>query len=359
MRRKGRYIATAAAATAGVFVLVEGLIQYFELKDKNLPFWENLNKERLLKIGGAAAIVGGIGGWGFYEYQKDKERLLPFCPDHYLKDYLSCLSVENSPELLEKGKILKEDIKDFLLCSYGDLLVVPPKDFGSIPKRTAIVTSFDFDILLAFQKKSFGNLKDMYHDVYDVIGNEYSKRGYQIRKQKRSLGLLIEDGEHEIQIDIVPGREVNDFKVDNNLTLYEHPSFFWQQDSYVKTNFNKKRKVTTNKPVERKMIMLFKDYKISSGFNLSSTAIQNLVLEAFQKNGNFYSSSLLENFKHSLDYISYELSYRKKVKDVANSNLNLISKLSTDEKKSIVNLMSDDLEKLEKDSNYIKEIFEI
>ena len=86
--------------------------------------------------------------------------------------------------------------------------------------------------------------------------------------------------------------------------------------------------------------------------------IEMAVVEAIRKNGYGVHSSLKENLLNAMNMLSVKLSQHT-LADKANSNNNLNDKLSSYERSTIKDLLLDDIEKIETDPRYLKEIFEL
>lgn len=358
MRPQTRTVVNAALTGGAILVLFDGIIQYFETREEGIPFWENYDLERGLINGVKGILIGGSLGFIVYKLQKWEEKDLPFCPDNHLNSVLNDISMDKNPTLLQAGKKIRNELKEFLACTYGNILLKKPVDFGSIPKKTAIGGSSDFDILLPF-KKGVGTLEGLYNDVYNSLKNCFFSSDFSIRKQKHSIGLTIDSGVHSIHFDIVPARERNDYQETGDLTILKRNKSPFKSHTHTKTNLEKKKGAVVNQPEVRKIIRLLKKYKNDAGLPINSTAVQNLVKEVFTKQKGYTSSSVYSNLTLSMGYIADQMLNRIKVKDIANGNINLIGNLTSYQRNTIHNQIMSDLERFNKNPQYLKDVFEL
>jgi hypothetical protein len=121
----------------------------------------------------------------------------------------------------------------------------------------------------------------------------------------------------------------------------------------------KKNKQVVNRPEVRRIVQLLKKYNNDNDIGLSSTAITTFVKEAHDRNQGYVNTSIFNNLTLSMSYIAEQLPNRQMLKDVANSNVNLIANLPPSKKVEIANSFHSDLNKIAKNPNYLKEIFEL
>lgn len=358
MRPQTKTIVNTALAGGAILLLFDGVIQYLETKEEGIPFWENYDFERGLLNGVKGIFIGGSLGFIVYKLQKWEEKDLPFCPDNHLNSVLNDISMEKNPKLLQVGKNIRDEIKDFLAFKYANLLLRKPVDFGSIPKRTAIGGSSDFDIVVPFKKGKY-SLDTIYENIYAALNNQPFSVSFSIRKQRHSIGLTFDNRNESIHFDIVPAKERNDYNLTGDLTILKRGRFFWESHTHTKTNLEKKRRAVVNQPEVRKIIRLLKKYKNETGLSINSTAIQNLVKEVFNKQKGYVNSSIYSNLTLTMGYIAEQIINRVKVKDIANGNINLIEGITKIQRNSIYNRIMKDLQAFEKNPQYLKDVFEL
>ncbi len=287
MKKEIKYPLDGLALGAIAGILYSMLEQYLILKDKGLPFWDNLDRQKLIKYG---AIGGGLGlaaGYGYYRWDFYKESKKTFESNSYAKSVLSEHSGQ-SDSISVQGKKIRNEIKDFISESYDGHLAGRPLNWGSTARGTAINSNCDYDLLVPFSKRSFRTLEEMYNDLYDTLRQKY--RGLNIRKQGRSIGLTFSTDTGEVHLDIVPGTEITNYSIDGELNLYVKGGLL-KVPSRIKTNVNSPREMTVNRHKEREVVKLMKVYRDRYGFNVNSTFLQHLVLEAFDRRPATFSTT--------------------------------------------------------------------
>lgn len=357
MRRKERHIVNGALIGASVTALADIFIQWMDHMDRGEKFtWEKYNGVQTLKNSLKGGLLGAGAGYLLYEYKISEESKLPFNSDEYLKNVLFESHLNKNPGLLESVQLFRGKVKQWLSEQFGDSLVCFPEDTGSFIKRTAIHSKYDLDIVLPFKYDSYGTLEEMYNHTHDVIYKKFGDAAM-VSKQTRAIGLTFEKDEQIIHFDIVPGREINDYNRDKDLNLYVRPDWAWQRGSSFKTNIHTQRQMTTNKPEERRAIKLLKLYRQRNGLSLPKIIIEQGVVEALSNNNYGSYSSDTENLLNSMCFIAKKLG-QKTFFDHANTNNNLNDKMSDSDRSYFSNQLLNDVEKIEKNTRYIKEIFE-
>lgn len=358
MRKKDRYIYGTALIGGIGFSLYDALEQYIETQERNLPFWGNYDGSQTFQAFLKGTLCGGVAGLAFYEIHKWYEKDLPFCPDNHLHQILTNSSIDADPLFIAKGKQIIDKLKGFIITEYGEVLIDKPKQFGSTKQKIAIGGSSDFDLLVPFSK-NVGTLDVIYEDLFYSLENEFSEDCFELRRQRHSIGLCLNDSEHSIHFDIVPARERNNYYQTGDLTIQRRAEGFFETPTHIKTNLWKKSNHVVNRPEVRRIVKLLKIYKLDNQLILNSTAITTLVKESHDKNLGYVNSSIFNNLMLSMTYIADEILSRQFVKDIANSNINLIDNLTSFERLKISNLLKSDLEKIQNNPSYLKEIFEL
>ncbi|NJO88184.1 MAG: hypothetical protein HC831_03850 [Chloroflexia bacterium] len=340
----------ALGALAGIFYSM--LEQYLGLKEKGLPFWDNLDRQKLIKYGAIGGGLGLVAGYGYYKWEFYKESQKPFESNAYTKSVLREYSGQsNSGSVL--GKKIRNEIKDFISETYDGRLAGKPLNWGSTARGTAINSNCDYDLLVPFSKRSFGTLEEMHSNLYDTLRQKY--RGVNIRKQGRSIGLTFNTNTGEIHIDIVPGREIRNYSLNGKLNLYVKGGLL-KVPSRIKTSVNSLREMTVNRPKEREVVKLMKVYRDRYGFNVNSTFLQHLVLEAFDKKTATFSTA--DNLMYVMAYLADKLTYARIV-DRGNSNNVISGKVDDYSRNLMTNQLVSDLNKLDQNKHYLKQIFPI
>ncbi len=357
MRRKDKQILKGAVIGATVTSIADIILQWVEHRNTNQEFtWESYNGTRTLKRAAIGGFVGGGIGYASYQYKINEESKLPFNSDNYLKNLLTEENLKSDPETLKKVISARKKIKNWLWKEFESELVHFPEDAGSFFKRTALASNFDLDIILPFKKGSFESLKKMYYTVYEIIGDEFGQKA-NVSKQSKAIGLSIVHRGELIHFDIVPGREINDYKVDRDLNLYVRPDWIWQRGGQFKTNSKIQKRITVNNRKARAVIKLLKKYKNTNGMKIPSTIIEQYTLGALSEKrfGIHYSET--ENLLNSMSHISNKITQNTLI-DKANSNNNLHEKMDYYQRENIAVQLIRDVERIENNPRYIREIFE-
>ena len=235
-------------------------------------------------------------------------------------------------------------------------MVTYPLDAGSFAKRTAINSGYDLDIVLAFAKGSYPTLENMFLEVNEVVKDTFGRMAT-VTTQTKAITLSFEIADDiNIDLDVVPGREINDFQRDKELNLYVRPNFNWQRSRSFKTNPYQQRHIVTNKPEVRNIIKLLKKYCLQSNFNLPTILIEQCVVEALSDSPSGLNLSITENLLDAMDYLVLKLQ-QSRFFDYSNSNNNLNKKVNYSTKTSILSLLRNDITKVEENPRYLIEIF--
>lgn len=357
MRKQDKYIFTGVTVAA----VIVGLIDYFQQKEKlkrigQKMTWENYNGLQAITKIAVSGIIGGFLGNEFYKREFKEDIKKEFSSDNFLKKILAEENVNNNPEKLRELKKVVKDVKSVLNDEFKKDLVNYPETIGSLVKRTAIVTTYDADIVLPIKKENqFGNLPNLSSTIHDKIKNRFTGIA-EVKKSRKASSLIIQGNEGVHKIDIIYGRETNDYYRDRKLNLYVRPSFFWQKGKSFKTDINVQKNLVANKPKVREVIKLMKVYRDRNKLSIENPLIEQLVFEALSSYNFGKENSISENFEICLNYTSFRLSNRR-ILDYANSNNNFLNKLNESDKQTTVDLINSDLMKIKNKSHYFKEIF--
>lgn len=356
MRRQEKHIVTGGLIGFGVGALADILIQWVEHTDRQEPFtWETYNGWRTLGTGLKTGIIGAGVGYLVYQCKLSDEKQLPFNSDAYLRKLLHDENLKAKPNLLQEALDKRAYLRQWLITRFGNKLVAKPEDVGSFNSRTAIASSFDLDVIVPFSKSSYNTLEDMYNDVYNAIKIEFGKSA-SVVKQTRGIGVSFGNNESRVHIDIVPGREINNYFVEKDLNLYVRPNSFWERGSSFKTNVRVQKEMTLYQPEARRVIKLLKSYHSRNGLSLPSIIITQCVVAAMNQHGVYPSDT--DNLLISMEYIAQKL-MAGKIIDIANTNNNLKNKVEAFYRKQIAVQLQNDIKKIKANPRYIKEIFEV
>ena len=287
----------------------------------------------------------------------------------HLECVISSHKIRKEEKLLKKHIDKRNEIKEALEEEYGSNLY-SPFNSGSYAKNTAVNIKFDFDLMVPFKRNAFGSngtLKDMYDSVYQFIYEKYNGKEATVRDQKVSIGIEFNpdvDG-HIVNIDVVPGRELNvdQYKEDNKLNLYVNQKFgkIEAGSDYIRSNIqaqidNIKDRATAEKDTIRKIIRLIKVWKIHKKPQLKSFFIELITIKAIDNKD--VTGDLWERLKTVLEYIKDEV---KKVSlpDPGNSANEVADTLTDLEKSTLSDDMKYMIERIEENSDNIKMYFPI
>ena len=342
----------------GLITLLDIFLQWIEHQNNGSKLtWDNYDGWRTVKRAALGGVAGAGIGYGIYQYKISEEAKIPFSSDNYLKKLLSQEHLKSDPILYQKVRTYREDVKKWLAIKFGNSLASRPEDTGSFYKRTAINSNYDLDIVLPFRKSSYSSLEDMYESVFKIIGEKFHGRA-KVTRQTKAIGLTFENEGNPIHFDIVPGREINNYIIEKDLNLYVNPAWSWQKGSSFKTNVSIQKNMTTNKPEARTSIKFLKAYRDRNELPLPTIMIEHCVVSALSESNYGVHPSPTENFLNCMEYISTKLE-QKKLIDTANSNNNLINKLTELERSRVSTQLRHDMCNIQKNPRYISEIFEI
>lgn len=357
MRRQDKYIIGTAIALAGLSALIDIWRQNEELKQKGRKLtWEKFNGLRTFKWSAFGGISGSIIGNEIHNSIYRKECSQSFSSDSFIKKMLKNENIKSNPLKRKVLKDIKDELKATLYNTFADDLVTFPEDVGSLKKATALSSTYDGDVVLAVGKdNSFGTLENLSSTMHERIDYLYSDKAI-VTKTKKATNLLFDSCDMRVSIDVLYGREIGNYNEDKKLNLYSRPNFFWQSGKRFKTDIGIQKNILVNKPKVREVVKAFKLYFIKNGLAVENCLIDQLVLEALSHKNYGTNYSVTENLLNSMDYICQKLNCDV-INDYANSNNNLLRKIGSDSKATIINLLSSDLKKIELNKHYIREAF--
>lgn len=253
----------------------------------------------------------------------------------YLQQVLESYRMSHVADIMEKYIEKREVVKDALVEQFKDQIVTRAINSGSYAKHDAINIKFDLDVCQPFKRNSFDTLEEMADAVFNFFNEEFEDDDlvkYKTRKQRVSTGItFVIDGD-EIQMDIVPGRELNadDYVETNRLNLYVRPKLL-QAASTTQTNIQKHIDLVKGKNSERSIIRLLKVWKTNKNHTkVKSFFVELITIKAFEKCTNI-PSGIWEQLEMVLAFIRDNVKTIR-LEDPANSN-NVVSDTMTDSEK--------------------------
>ena len=281
--------------------------------------------------------------------------------NEHLKEVLDTHKMSKIQALVDKYKEKRIEIEDDIQEHYGsDIYNVFMS--GSFAKHTATNIKFDMDIVVPFKKDSFVTLQDMFNDLYNFLAERYDD-AQEIRKQKVSIGLTYkeDDDGDQIQIDVVPGRELNqdNYKDSHDLNLYFNEDHWgFKKGTWTKTNIQAQIDNIKSKQPEREIIRLLKIWKKRLNKDYKSFMLELFVIKAFENyNG---SNGLWDRLKYAMQYIADNVVDEKfSLIDPGNSNNNVLTSLDSFKRQSLANDLNIIISNVELNDENLKVYFRI
>lgn len=283
---------------------------------------------------------------------KDKNKHL----DCVLKSH----NIENNEALINKYRKKRDDVKEDLLQKFKGLLYTPINS-GSYKKKTAVNIKFDIDLIIPFKKDGADTLEKIFGDIFTYFNVDYRKKDttlLSVKKQKVSIGLeFLVDG-HMLYLDIVPGREINDYEKDGDLNLYVNDTMgVIQKASYIKSNIQKQIEKIRDNSEARDSIKCLKVWKRRNNINVKSFFIELIAIKAVEDHKGALPMGYWERLKYTLEYMRDNI--ETVLVDPGNTN-NIVSDALEDfEKKNLQQTIKWMLEDVEKNEDAIERYFPV
>ena len=356
MKNKNNTLLVTTSLGLFIGAIINLIQQYFETKERQEDFgWDKIDWKRT----GKSALIGGAVGLAAGAVIKlVGEEEEEFYPSHHLNKVLRQHSLAQNPQVLEQAIEKRNEIKEFLIEYFANDLVGNPLNWGSYSHGTANSSNFDLDIIVPFSR-NIGSLKAMHQKVYKAIDKHFDDSEVElVRLQGKSIGVKYNINGEEMFIDIVPGREINNYKRDNELKLYVSPGKYGGKSSSIKTNTKVHKAEITGLTDERKLTRLTKIWRDRHGLNFKSIAIRNMVINAFDCNSSNIPYDIFGKLEMVLKYIQENVKVLRIV-DSANSNNIISDSMTIQEKSRIADQAAYDLARLAKDPNYLENLFKL
>ena len=283
-----------------IALILNGIKQLIEIDDgkKDEFSWEEFAKWGL---GGAGA--GLAVGLILDTLSKDDEGEPEFRETKYLRSVLRSHDPRNAPDYNIQEKKAAEivaAIKD----EFGSFIHKVSRS-GSTGKGTANAGSSDIDLVVAYQKHSFRSIEEMFNETYNFL--KWYKAGdseiVRIRKQGKSIGLKCRVRGFEFDIDIVPGKERKNYRIDGDLSLHARSGLFREDISYIKTNISKHKENLPNSPAAKEIVRLLKVWKTKEEIPVSGFELEQLVTISFNRNASKIPRTLYSKLKLTIEFI--------------------------------------------------------
>lgn len=265
-------------------------------------------------------------------------------------------------DLMEKYIEKREKVKDALATKFKDQIATRAINSGSYAKHDAINIKFDLDVCQPFKHNSFGTLEEMADEVFAFFNEEFEDDDlvkYATRKQRVSTGItFIIDGD-EIQLDIVPGRELGDgdYSETNRLNLYVRAKLL-EAASSTQTNIQKHIDLVKGKNAERDIIRLLKIWKTNkSNKGVKSFLVELITIRAFE-NCSDVPTGIWPKLEMVIEYVRDNIKTIR-LEDPANSNNVVSDTMSVSEKENLYWDMKQMLELIESSADNLKSYFPV
>jgi hypothetical protein len=277
----------------------------------------------------------------------------------YLEKVLQTHKMSHIEKLVDKHKEKRDEIKEKIEAKYLTNIYTPMNS-GSFAKHTAINVKFDWDLVVPYKKNSFDTLEKMFDDVFAFLYDTYKDKAT-VRKQKVSIGLefYADDDGDIINIDIVPGRELNNeqYNYDNKLNLYVNSKYgLIEEKAYLQTNIKAQIDHINLKNNERQIIRLLKIWKKHNNEEYKSFFLELFTIKAFEKET--IEGNLWEKLKKVMEYIRNNVTKDGfTLKDPGNSSNNLMDTIDSYTRTNLSNKMKRMLDNIEINDDYLESYF--
>lgn len=282
--------------------------------------------------------------------------------NNYLNRTLQSYRMKHVDDVMALYIEKREVVKDALQEKFKEQIATRAINSGSYAKHDAINTKFDLDVCQPFRKSAFSTLEEMADAVFDFFENEFEDEHlvkYKTRKQRVSTGITFVIDGNEIQMDIVPGRELlaNDYAETNRLNLHVRAKLL-QPVSTTQTNIQEHINLVKGKNSERSIIRLLKIWKSNKNQSrVKSFFVELITIRAFE-NCSEVPTGIWEQLKMVMEYIRDNVQTIRLV-DPANSN-NVVSDTMTEfEKLNLHNDMKQILDHVELNDENLKIYFPV
>jgi hypothetical protein len=298
----------------------------------------------------------------FSIYSIKHNKIIKMNKNNYLNRVLQSYRMKHVDDLMALYIEKREVVKNALQEKFKEQIATRAINSGSYAKHDAINTKFDLDVCQPFNRNSFSTLEEMADTVFDFFQNEFEDEHLvknKTRKQRVSTGITFVIDGNEIQMDIVPGRELldNDYSATNRLNLHVRAKLS-QPITSTQTNIQKHITLVKGKNSERSIIRLLKIWKTNKNQSrVKSFFVELITIRAFE-NYSEVPTGIWEQLKMTMEYIRDNVQNIRLV-DPANSN-NVVSDTMTEfEKLNLHFDMKQILEQIELNAENLKIYFSV
>lgn len=196
---------------------------------------------------------------------------------------------------------------------------------GSRAKGDAIKGKSDIDIFVSITDPINQNtVKDYYESLYSFLKPKFNTNS--LRKQNVSIGISYAG----CNIDITPGKRINQHTYINGRSYNDHYIYSRKLDRNMQTNIQKHIDLVKNSGLTNE-IMLLKIWRNCHALELPSIAIELLVVEILKNNKSIY---FYDNIKNIFEALRDTILTRRII-DPSNCNNNIADSMTKTEKEEI------------------------
>jgi len=349
---KARKYAINGAIGGGILAAIINVIDQNSNSKKDKPFnWGDL----FLWLIGGAAIGGGLGfAVGVI---KDHTNSLekPLDLDYLLHAHLNSIRLSKADKQYNALREKSDWLIEVLTNEFKSNLKLTPYHFGSTEQGTALKETFDIDICLSFKPKTFTSISAMMDEVFTFLKTLDGLNGIrQIRKQKKSVGLLFHVNGKEMKIDILPYQSSNNHKSDHSGYMYLNKGIF-EAPSRSKTDVKLLSNIRLTE-TQKKILIILKDWKQKSDIPVSSHLLQYLILEAYKANRGYLPSRFAEKIIMVMYFIEENLESIR-LHSIEDTN-NVLTDIPSSKKKDIIQACGNVINDFEYQPNSILKIIQ-
>lgn len=172
------------------------------------------------------------------------------------------------------------------LAPWGNGNIVGAFVFGSVAKGTDLIGGADVDLFVSLSSRVAGTLSETTESLFEWL--KYEKR-YVVRRQ--NVSLRVHHGSKEI--DVVPGKRLNEFGNDHHL---------WSRSAGSRTKTNIGKQIQHVRQSHRqKEIRLAKIWRTQHGLQFPSFLLELAVIRALHRR---QRDRLAPNFETVLQYLA-------------------------------------------------------
>lgn len=304
---------------------------------------------------GKGAAVGGLGGLSIgwlVDYNNLRQK--PIDTDAYLTGLINNIRLD---KVDPNYKLLENQVNRLcsdLMLHYDDKIDGRPEKHGSTEKGTALTNGFDIDVALKFKPNSFLSTSEMFHDLGKYLENKVGEYGvYKTRSQNKSIGVYLKIRGEEYKIDFAPYKATKRSKTSGYLFVNDK-SFFLDNSSIKKTDIKalKRNKLTE---VQKKIVIVLKNWKNQNELPLPSHLLEYLVIDAYNYNYGRVPKSISKKAIMVLKHITDNLEFAY-IQGVENTN-NILTDIAQDKKDQIIGACRSAVKEYEYQPNSIASIF--